>query len=517
MDFLILNQGSFPILSTLIFLPLAGALVLLFLKGDNVARIWALVVTLVNAVLSLPLYQNFDITTPKYQFGEHHQWIPALGINYTLGIDGISLLLVLLTTLLMPLCVLCSWRYIERRVKEFMVCLLVMETSMLGVFAALDFVLFYIMWEAMLIPMYLLIAIWGGPRKTYASIKFFLYTLAGSVMLLVAIIALYLANDPHTFSIPMLMGQDYSFTFQIWVFLAFFLAFAIKVPMFPFHTWLPAAHVEAPTAGSVVLASVLLKMGTYGFLRFCLPITPQAAVAAMPYVIVLSIAGILYGGFTALAQSDMKKLVAYSSVGHMGFVTLGIFVLNMQGIEGAILQMINHGITTGALFVCVGMIYERTHSRELAKATGIGKYMPLYVTFLAFFSLSSLAFPGTNSFIGEFLILVGGFSYNKVLTAFAVPGAVLAAAYMLRMLQKVVWGGTNNPDQSHLVDCNVREIVTLAPLLIFVFWIGLKPEPFLSVLHVSVNHLLAQVEAANPGVIKLAAASATQAKVLLVP
>ncbi len=490
MDFLILNKG-FPILSVIIFLPLAGALVQMLIRDDNLSRIWTLVVTVAVAVISLPLYSGFDAASAKYQFGEVHQWIPSLHISYTVGVDGISLLLVLLTTLIMPLCVLGSWTYIQKRVPAFMVCLLLMESSMLGVFCALDFVLFYIMWEAMLIPMYLLIAVWGGPRKTYASIKFFLYTLAGSVMLLVAIIALYVKNG--TFSIPAAMGQDYSATFQMWVFLAFFLAFAIKVPMFPFHTWLPAAHVEAPTAGSVILASILLKMGTYGFLRFCLPITPAATMQFMPAVLWLSVAGILYGGFTALAQHDMKKLIAYSSVGHMGFVTLGIFILNSRGIEGAMLQMINHGITTGALFFCVGMIYERTHSREIRDATGIGKLMPWYVTFLAFFSLSSLAFPGTNSFVGEFLVLAGSFAKNKVVAACAVPGAVLAAAYMLRLLQKVVWGGVDNPVISGLFDLRVREIVTLAPLLAFVFWIGFSPGPFLAVMHTSVNHLLAQV------------------------
>ena len=495
-----MNDGA-PLLSILISLPLAGALLLMLMPGDNAARFWTLAVTTLVAVISLPLYFRFDPNTALYQFGEHHAWIPSLKISYTLGVDGISLLLVLLTTLLMPLCVLGSWKYIEKRVKEFMVCLLLMEASMLGVFMALDFVLFYILWEAMLIPMYLLIGIWGGPRKTYASVKFFLYTLAGSVMLLVAIIALYLKTG--SFSIPHMMGQEYSAVFQTWVFLAFFLAFAIKVPMFPFHTWLPAAHVEAPTAGSVILASVLLKMGTYGFLRFCLPITPLATFTFMPYVLWLSVAGILYGGFTALAQSDMKKLIAYSSVGHMGFVTLGIFVLNTNGVEGALLQMINHGVTTGALFLCVGMIYERTHSRELAMAKGVGRYMPVYVTFLAFFSLSSLAFPGTNSFVGEFLILVGGFAENKMLAAFAIPGAVLAAAYMLRMLQKVIWGGTDNPDQSYLVDLSLREIVTLAPLLVFVFWIGLAPKPFMDVMHTSVNHLLSQVHAAQ-GTAKIA-------------
>jgi NADH-quinone oxidoreductase subunit M len=501
MDFLIINEG-FPLLSFLIFFPLIGTLVLLAVPGDGFARYWTLAVTVIVAAVSLILYRDFDAGTHLFQFGEHLRWIPALDINYTLGVDGISLLLVLMTTLIMPLCVLASWKYIQSRVRAFMICLLLMEGSMLGVFAALDFVLFYILWEAMLIPMYLLIAIWGGPRKIYASIKFFLYTLAGSVMLLVAIIALYL--QAGTFSIPALMGQNYSSLFQIWVFLAFFLAFAIKVPMFPFHTWLPAAHVEAPTAGSVILASVLLKMGTYGFLRFCLPITPEATIAFVPYILWLSVAGILYGGFTALAQQDMKKLIAYSSVGHMGFVTLGIFVLNTQGIEGAILQMINHGITTGALFICVGLVYERTHSRDLDKAAGLGKFMPIYVTFLAFFSLSSLAFPGTNSFIGEFLILVGGFAKSTTIAAFAIPGAVLAAAYMLRLLQKVVWGGTSNPDHSQLTDLNFREVITLAPLLVFVFWIGLSPEPFMNVMHTSVAHLLEQVGSANTGTVSLA-------------
>ncbi|MEW6289431.1 MAG: NADH-quinone oxidoreductase subunit M [Thermodesulfobacteriota bacterium] len=491
MDFLIMNEG-FPLLSTIVFLPLAGALVLLFLPGENVQRIWAMAVTSVTAAISLPLYSRFDATTARYQFGEHVSWIPSLNINYTLGIDGISLLLVLLTTLIMPLCVLGSWTYIKIRIKEFMVCLLLMETAMLGVFMALDFVLFYILWEAMLIPMYLLIGVWGGPRKIYASIKFFLYTLAGSVMLLVAIIALYLKTG--TFSIPMMMGQEYSCTFQIWVFLAFFLAFAIKVPMFPFHTWLPAAHVEAPTAGSVILASILLKMGTYGFLRFCLPITPLATLNLGPYVLWMSVVAILYGGFTALAQSDMKKLIAYSSVGHMGFVTLGIFFLNRQGLEGAILQMINHGVTTGALFLCVGMMYERTHSREIADHSGIAQNLPIFVSFLTVFSLSSLAFPATNSFVGEFLVLAGAFSVNKIIAGAAIPGAILAAAYMMRLLQYVLFKGPGRPD---LADLNVREIVTLAPLLCFVFWIGLAPEPFLNVMHTSVDYLIQQVNVAK--------------------
>ncbi|BCO08059.1 NADH:ubiquinone oxidoreductase subunit M [Desulfolithobacter dissulfuricans] len=487
MDVLIIKEG-FPLLSFLIFFPLAGAVVMLFFSGESFARFWTLAITSLTAIFSIPLVTGFDTTTAKYQFAEAHAWIPQLGINYILGVDGISILLVMLTTIIMPFCVLASWKYIKTRVTPFMICLLIMETSMLGVFMALDFVLFYILWEFMLIPMYLLIAIWGGPRKVYASIKFFLYTLAGSILMLVAIIALYQKNG--SFFIPDMMWQNYSMNFQILVFLAFFLAFAIKVPMFPFHTWLPAAHVEAPTAGSVILASVLLKMGTYGFLRFCLPMTPDATFLLAPYILYLSIAGIIYGGFTALAQHDMKKLIAYSSVGHMGFVTLGIFVLNTKGLEGAILQMINHGITTGALFLCVGMIYERTHSRELRLATGVGKYMPWFVTFLAFFSLSSFGFPGTNSFIGEFLVLAGAFEFNKGLALAAIPGAVLAAAYMLRMLQKIIWGGTDNPDQSYLKDLGFREIITLTPFLIFVFWIGLGPQPFIDMMHTSVVNLL---------------------------
>jgi len=494
MDQLLIHPDYPHILSTLIFLPLAGALLLLLIKSESFARYWTLGITSLTAILSLQLVRAFDSTTSKFQFVEQYSWIPSLNIQYVIGIDGISILLVMLTTLIMPLCVLASWNYIKTRVQAFMICLLIMETAMLGVFMALDFVLFYILWEAMLIPMYLLIGIWGGPRKIYASIKFFLYTLAGSIMLLVGIIWLYKTNN-YSFFIPDMMWQDYSLTAQTYLFLAFFLAFAIKVPMFPFHTWLPAAHVEAPTAGSVILASVLLKMGTYGFLRFALPITPEATTLFMPYVLWLSIAGIIYGGFTALAQQDMKKLIAYSSVGHMGFVTLGIFVLNIEGVEGAILQMINHGVTTGALFLCVGMIYERTHSRELRSATGVGKYMPIYVTFLTFFSLSSFGFPGTNGFVGEFMILAGTFRYSTPLALAAIPGAILAAAYMLRMLQKIVWGGTDNPDQSWLKDLNPREIIILSPFLFFVFWIGLGPQPFIDLMHVSVANLLDQFHA----------------------
>ena len=491
---------ALPLLSVLIFGPLAAAVVAAFIRSERALRWWTLLATLVVAAASLPLYGRFDATTAAFQFREHAPWIPWLNIHYTLGVDGLSLLLVLLTTLIMPLCVLASWRYIAARVKEFMICLLVMEGAMVGVFCALDFVLFFVFWEAMLIPMALLIGVWGGPRRVYAALKFFIYTMAGSVLLLVAIIALYLQTG--TFHIPDLMGRDLSPAFQRWVFLAFALSFAIKVPMFPFHTWLPAAHVEAPTAGSVLLASVLLKMGTYGFLRFCLPITPEATHLFMPWMLGLSVVAILYGGLAALAQNDLKKLVAYSSVGHMGFATLGIFVLNQSGIEGSLLVMINHGVTTGALFIAVGIIYERLHTRELDRTAGLGKYMPVFAGFLGVFALSSLAFPGTNSFLGEFLVMVGGFGWAKELAqawstrimVLVVPGVVLAAAYNLRMLQRVAYGGTKNPDHSTLKDLDPREILTLAPLLVFVFWIGLHPQPFTRVLHVSVENLLKQAQ-----------------------
>ncbi len=485
-----LSSSTFPLLSVLIFSPLVAAAGAAVIGNERLLRWWALISTTLIAVASLSLWFGFIPASAEFQFREQHAWIPALKIDYAVGIDGISVMLVLLTTLIMPLCVLASWTYIKTRVKEFMICMLVMEAAMIGVFSALDAILFFVFWEAMLIPMTLLIGVWGGPRKVYASIKFFVYTMAGSIFLLVALIALRIKTG--SFSLPGMMGQPYGDTFQLWVFLAFFISFAIKVPMFPFHTWLPSAHVEAPTAGSVILASVLLKMGTYGFLRFCLPITPHATALFAPYILALSVIAIVYGGLTALAQSDLKKLVAYSSVAHMGFATLGIFVLNVRGVEGATLVMINHGVTTGALFICVGMIYERLHSRDLAVASGIGKFMPVFTGFFGVFCLSSLAFPATNSFIGEFLVLAGSFSHSKLLTLCTIPGVVLAAAYMLRTLQKVAYGSTTNPEHHELTDLSFREIVTLLPLLVFVFWIGLHPQPFINVMHASVVHVLQQ-------------------------
>jgi len=500
-QYLIYNTLSYPILSAVMAIPLVGALITLFLKGDGLLKSWGFLVTVITAVVSLPLYTQFDPATAKYQFAEVYHWFPTLHLHFSMGVDGISVLLVLLTTFIMPLCVLCSWNYIKVRLKEFIFVVLVMETAMLGVFVSLNTFLFYIFWEAMLVPMYLLIAVWGGPRKDYASIKFFIYTLAGSVFLLVAIIAMFIKTG--TFFIPELMAYHYSYQYQIWIFLAFALAFAIKVPMFPLHTWLPAAHVEAPTPGSVILASILLKMGGYGFLRFCLPMAPAATVALMPYLLALAIMSIIFGGYLALGQSDIKKLIAYSSVGHMGFVTLGIFLLNTQGIKGAILQMVNHGITTGALFICIGIIYERTHSREIKDNSALGMVMPIYVTFLGIFTLSSFAFPGTNSFVGEFLVLIGAFSKYKLVGALAIPGAILAAAYMLRLFQKMVWADSDghahhdehgNGSSHHVLsDLNAREIGTLLFLAVFVFWIGLHPAPLLKVMDASVTHLVGQV------------------------
>ncbi len=483
-----MESSGVPWLSLLVFLPVVGVAAT-FLVRDTAVRWTALGVTLADLVLSLPLWWRFDPASGGMQFVETHSWIAWPPIRYSLGVDGISLPLVIMTTVLMPLCVLASWRSVGTRLRGFMAMLLIMEAAMLGVFVALDFVLFYVFWEAMLIPMYLLIGIWGGPNRLYAAIKFFLYTLAGSVLLLVAILALYFQGG-HTFDIMALSAGRYSATLQWWLFVAFFAAFAVKVPMFPFHTWLPDAHVEAPTAGSVILASVLLKMGTYGFLRFSLPMLPDASRSFTPLMVVLSIVAIIYGAYMALAQVDLKKLIAYSSVSHMGFVTLGIFMFNQQGIEGAVLQMVNHGITTGALFLCVGFIYERTHSRLIADNTGLAGPMPRYATFLVIFALSSLALPGTNSFVGEFLVLVGTFLWSKIAAALASLGIILAAAYLLWMVQRVAFGRPALHALPKLADLSGREMAALVPLVVLVFWIGLFPNPLVSRMHASVVRVL---------------------------
>jgi NADH-quinone oxidoreductase subunit M len=482
---------SFPWLTLLIFLPLAGVVAVFAVKEASV-RLTALAVTLADLLISLPLWWLFDASSGQMQFVESARWIPSLSINYRLGLDGISLPLVLMTTVLMPLCILISWHSIEKRIRSFMAMLLIMESAMIGVFCALDFVLFYVFWEAMLIPMYLLIGVWGGPNRLYAAIKFFLYTLAGSILLLVAILVLYFQGG-LTFDILQLSQGTYSKSLQFWLFLAFFAAFAVKVPMFPFHTWLPDAHVEAPTAGSVILASVLLKMGTYGFLRFSLPMLPDASQVFTPLMVILSIIAIIYGAYMALAQADLKKLIAYSSVSHMGFVTLGLFMFNIQGIEGAVMQMVNHGITTGGLFLCVGLIYERTHSRQIADNIGLTKPMPRYATLLVIFALSSLGLPGTNSFVGEFMVLTGTFLWSKIAAALASLGIILAAAYLLWMVQRVAFGVPDPHALPKLRDLNLREMVTLVPLVVLIFVIGLFPNPILTRMHPSVEKVIARV------------------------
>ena len=485
------NLG-YPILSLVCFLPLIGAVaVLLAGKRDGAARWLALITSGITFLVSIPLVTNFDRTTSDMQFVERQSWIPAWNVNYIVGVDGISVLLVMLTTLLTLICVISSWKAITVKVREYMIALLLLETGMIGVFIALDLFLFYIFWEAMLIPMFLLIIIWGGPRKMYAGLKFFLYTLAGSVLMLLGIIALYYQGG-HTFEIVKLMGQHYPPEFQFWAFLAFFIAFAIKVPMFPFHTWLPDAHVEAPTAGSVILAGVLLKMGTYGFLRFNLPMFPEATMHFTPLILVLSVVAIIYGALVAMVQKDLKKLIAYSSVSHMGFVTLGIFAFTRQGMEGGILQMLNHGITTGALFLCVGLIYERTHTRMIADFGGLTKRLPIYAAFFMIFTLSSLGLPGMNGFIGEFMILLGAFTTQRIYAIIGTTGIILGAAYMLWMFQRVMFMELK-PKNMSLVDLSMREALTLIPLAVFVFWIGIFPNPFLGIMHETVRHLLMQV------------------------
>jgi len=453
----------------------------------------AFTTALVDFLVSIPLFFLFE-PTHEMQFVEKVPWIPDFGIYYSMGIDGISLYLILLTTLTTAICVASTWRAIDKHVKEFMISMLLLEVGMIGVFCAMDFFLFYIFWELMLIPMYFMIGVWGGPRRIYAAVKFFLYTMFGSVLMLVAILWLYFHNYQQTGQYDMSI-LTYHWTYidpgaQTWLFLAFFLAFAIKVPMFPFHTWLPDAHVEAPTAGSVILAGILLKMGTYGFLRFSLPIFPQATEAAMGWISALAIVGIIYGALVAMVQPDIKKLVAYSSVSHLGFVTLGIFALNTQALEGSILQMINHGISTGALFLIVGVLYERRHSRLIADYGGISARMPVFAAVFMIVTLSSIGLPGLNGFVGEFLILVGVWKSSPIMAALATTGVVWAAVYMLWMFQRVMFGKITNPKNETLTDLNLREIAYFAPLVLFIFTLGVFPTPFIRKMEPTVERLV---------------------------
>jgi len=486
-----------PILSFLIFFPLAGVFVLLFIKKENEGAIR--VVTLLFAILafiaSLPLFFAFDSTTAAMQFLEDAWWVESYGISYKVGIDGISLLLVLLATFLTVLCVLCSWTAITFRVKEYMISFLFLETGMIGALVALDLILFYVFWELMLIPMYLLIGVWGNPeRRIYAAIKFFLFTMAGSVLMLVAILVLYFlhlkATGRATFDVLELYKFGIPAGTQYWLFGAFALAFAIKVPMFPFHTWLPDAHTEAPTAGSVILAGVLLKMGTYGFIRFAIPLFPNAAFDLMPLISVLALIGIIYGALVSMMQPDLKRLVAFSSVSHLGYVMLGMFALNTQGVQGSIYQMLNHGISTGSLFLIVGMIYERRHTRMISEFGGISKVMPIFAVFFMIVTLSSIGLPGTNGFVGEFLILLGAFQANVVYGILAASGVILGAAYMLWMFQRVMFGKITNPKNEGLKDLNAREIITLIPMVFLIFLMGIYPKLFFSKMDVTVEKFL---------------------------
>jgi NADH-quinone oxidoreductase subunit M len=494
------------LISFLLIVPFIGGILLLFIdkSREELLRFMGLGVSLLAFIISLIIFFNFDYQNPDFQFQDKFAWIPNLNIFYFVGIDGLSLLLVMLTTFITPLTLISSWSGIKTRVKEFTFFMLMLEVGMLGVFVSLDLFLFYIFWEAMLIPMYFIIGIWGGKERIYASIKFFIYTFFGSLLMLVAIIWLAIhASAPLGYFTTNLIelysiGPQVEKTIQNWMFLAFAFSFAIKVPLFPLHTWLPDAHVQAPTAGSVILAGVLLKMGTYGLLRFCLPLFPQASLTFAPYI---SVIGIIYGALVAMVQKDMKKLVAYSSVAHLGFVVLGIFALTHEAIQGAIIQMINHGLSTGALFLLVGFIYERTHTREISEYGGIAKLVPVYSFMLLFAALSSIGLPGLNGFVGEFLILLGSFK-SPVLgswwfTIFAASGVIFAAVYLLWMYQRVAFGEIKNQKLTTLTDMNAREIFVMIPIIIFIVWIGIYPSSFLNVSEKTTVKIIQQVFPTN--------------------
>ncbi|WP_270933945.1 NADH-quinone oxidoreductase subunit M [Falsiroseomonas oryzae] len=494
-----MNAAGFPILSLITFLPLAGAFIILMVRGEDAvvarnARWTALWTSLITLALSLILWARFDFGTAEFQFVERAEWLPEYRVAYHMGVDGISVLFVLLSTLLTPLCILASWESVQTRVREYMVAFLVLESMMVGMFCALDFVVFYIFFEAVLIPMFLIIGVWGGARRVYAAFKFFLYTLAGSLLMLLALLAMW--YHAGTTDIPTLMGTDFPRGMQFWLFLAFLVSFAVKVPMWPVHTWLPDAHVEAPTAGSVILAGVLLKMGAYGFLRFSLPMLPQASAEFAPLIFSLSVVAIVYTSLVALAQEDMKKLIAYSSVAHMGIVTLGIFTFTQQGISGALFTMLSHGVVSGALFLCVGVLYDRVHSRDIARYGGVAKIMPAYALIFMLFTMASVALPGTAGFPGELLVIVGAFKVNPWVALGAATGMILGACYMLYLYRRVIFGKVTRGDLRTLLDLSPREYAVFAPLILLTLWMGVYPSSFLNFFEASVANLVARHEAA---------------------
>ena len=501
---------GWPILSAIIFLPMLGALFILAIRGEDEiavrnARYVALWTTVITFLLSLVIWIEFDPTTHLFQFEEKREWL-GNSINYRLGVDGISMLFVILTTFLMPLCVLASWSAVQSRVKAYMIAFLVLETLMVGVFCALDLVVFYLFFEGGLIPMFLIIGVWGGQRRVYASFKFFLYTLLGSVLMLLAIMAMYW--EAGTTDIPTLLAYKFPPGMQAWLWFAFLASFAVKMPVWPVHTWLPDAHVEAPTAGSVVLAAVLLKMGGYGFMRFSIPMFPLASEQFAPLIFLLSIIAIIYTSLVALAQEDVKKLIAYSSVAHMGFVTMGIFTLTTQGLEGGIFQMLSHGIVSAALFLCVGVIYDRMHTRRIDAYGGLVNRMPLYAFCFMVFTLANVGLPGTSGFVGEFLTLIGAFRVNSWVAMFATTGVILSAAYALWLYRRVIFGQLEKPELKAIADIDRREIVILAPLVALTILFGIYPAPLLDVMSASVDHLIQNYESAL--------AAAQQAKLALV-
>ncbi|MDX8393192.1 MAG: NADH-quinone oxidoreductase subunit M [Mariprofundales bacterium] len=496
------NVLNFPILTLSIFLPLLGAIAIaLFIKDDQQVRISALIISVLTFLVTLPLYFSFDTSTAHMQFEELHTWIPTFNIHYRLGVDGISMPFILLTSLLTIVCIVSAWRCINNRVKEYMIAFLILETTLIGVFAALDAVLFYFFWEAMLLPMYLIIGIWGGKNRVYATIKFFLYTLAGSVLMLIALLAMYFKSG-GSFDLQELMAYPFEFEWQFWIWLAFFFAFAVKVPMWPVHTWLPDAHTEAPTAGSVILAGILLKMGAYGFLRFSLPICPDASLYFVPLMVFLSLIAIIYISLVAMMQTDMKRLIAYSSIAHMGFVTLGTFMFTQQAVEGAIINMISHGFVAAALFLCVGVLYDRMHSREISAYGGVANVMPKFAAVFLLFCMANVALPGASSFIGEIMVLIGTFNAGAIydfafstkwVAIAAVSSVVLSACYTLWMYKRVIMGDLTKDAVKAMPDMSRREVAYFIPLILLVLWMGLYPSPVLDVMHVSVENLIEQV------------------------